>query len=422
MPTFEVRLEGHAYGGESIGRLPDGRAVFVPLALPGELVRIELVEEKRGFCRARLVEVLEASPDRVEPHCPHFGACGGCHYQHMRYAAQLEAKQAVLRDQLERIGGLRQPRLSEPVSAPQPYNYRNYVQFHLTPEGQLGYHRPRSQEVLAVKECHLPEPLINAVWPRLEFEPGSGIERVGLRLGAEDELLVTLESRNPESPELRVEDLPVSVAHLSPAGALTLAGSPEVTLEVLKRSFRVSAGSFFQVNTAMAERLVEQVIGLLEERGLLGPQTSALDLYCGAGLFSAFLRERVERLVGVEASPSAVEDFAYNLDEFTEVEIYEARVEQALAALDFRPDIALVDPPREGLDRKVVDWIVEAVPQALVYVSCDPATLARDARRLTAGGYRLEEARLFDLFPQTYHIESVSLWTRGETRARGTHV
>ncbi|MCC7128757.1 MAG: hypothetical protein IT297_00025, partial [Anaerolineae bacterium] len=113
---------------------------------------------------------------------------------------------------------------------------------------------------------------------------------------------------------------------------------------------------------------------------------------------------------------------AYNLDEFTEVEIYEARVEQALAALDFRPDIALVDPPREGLDRKVVDWIVEAVPQALVYVSCDPATLARDARRLTAGGYRLEEARLFDLFPQTYHIESVSLWTRGETRARGTHV
>lgn len=422
MPTFELRLDRHAYGGESIGRLPDGRAVFVPLTLPGELVRVELVEEKRGFCRARLLEVLETSPERVEPRCAHFGECGGCHYQHMRYTAQLQAKQSALRDQLERIGGLQQPQIKEPVPAPQPYNYRNHVQFHLTPEGQLGYHRPRSKETLAVRECHLPEPFINEVWQRLEFEPGSGIERVGLRLGIEDELLVTLESANPEPPELKVEDLPVSVAHLSPAGALTLAGSPEVTLEVLGRQFRVSAGSFFQVNNALAARLVEQVIGLLDEKGLLEPQTSVLDLYCGVGLFSAFLQERVGRLVGIEAAPSAVEDFTINLDEFDDVEIYESRVEQALAVLDFRPDVALVDPPREGLDRKVVEWIVKAAPPALVYVSCDPATLARDAKWLGAGGYQLEEARLFDMFPQTYHIESVSLWMKAEISARETHV
>lgn len=412
MTEFELTLDRFAFGGEAIGRLPDGRAAFVPLALPGERVRVELVEQKRSFARARLVEVLQPSPERVAPLCAHFGECGGCHYQHMRYEAQLASKQAVLKDQLERIGGLADPPLAEPVPAPEPFKYRNQVQFHLTAEGKLGYHRPRSDEVLAIRECHLPEPPINALWPQLEFEPGSGIERVGLRLGVDDDLLVALESAGLEIPELSVEDLPVSVAHLGPGGALVLAGSPDLAMEVLGRRFRVSAGSFFQVNTAMAAKLVEHVTGLIDGRNLLGSETLALDLYCGVGLFSAFLAERAGRLVGIEASPSAVDDFTYNLDEFEAVEIYEAPVEQALSVLDLHPDLVLADPPREGLDRHVVDEIVKMEPQALVYVSCDPATLARDAKRLSAGGFRLEEVRLFDLFPQTYHIESVSLWGR----------
>lgn len=411
-PEVELTLERFAYGGEAIGRLPDGRAVFVPLALPGERARVELVEQKRSYARARLVEVLQPSPDRDTPRCAHFGECGGCHYQHMHYTAQLQAKQAVLKDQLERIGGLADPPLADPEGAPEPFYYRNHVQFHLTPEGRLGYLRPRSKEALEIRECHLPEPPINEIWPQVEFEPGSGVERAGLRLGADGDLLLTLESGNLEPPELSVEDLPVSVAHLSPGGTLALAGSPEVTMEALGRRFRVSAGSFFQVNTAMAERLVECVMGLLDGRGLLGARVCALDLYCGVGLFSAFLRTRVGKLVGVEASASAVDDFAFNLDEFEAVEVYEAPVERALEALDLRPEIVLADPPRDGLGRGVVEQILKMGPRALVYVSCDPATLARDGRLLAAGGYRLEEARLFDMFPQTYHLESVSLWRR----------
>lgn len=406
--TYEVVLTAFGYGGESIGRLPDGRAVFVPFAIPGEKVCLELVEEKRGFARARLLEVLEPAADRCAARCVHFGRCGGCHYQHIPYPAQLAAKTTILRDQLERIGGLGAPSIGPPVASPQEYQYRNHVQFHLTREGKLGYHKPRSNEVFAIQECHLPEPALNELWPQLDFEALTEIERIGLRLGAEDDIQIILESRDPHAPDLSVEELPVSVVHLSPAGTLVLAGSPDITLNLLQRDFRVSAGSFFQTNTAIAQAMVEHVLRLVT----LDASTVALDAYCGVGLFSAFLAPRVGRLVGIEASPSAADDFSANLDEFDNVELYEAPVEAVLPGLDLQPDVALVDPPREGLDRSALDGLLRLAAPHLVYVSCDPATLGRDARRLAAGGYTLEQVTLFDQFPQTYHIESISLWAK----------
>ena len=406
--TFDVELTSFAYGGESIGRLPDGRLVFVPFTIPGETARLELVEQKRGFARARLLDVLEPSTGRIAPRCAHFGLCGGCHYQHMPYPAQLAAKRIILRDQLERIGGLKAPLVQPAVASVQEYQYRNHVQFHLTPDGKLGYHKPRSEQVFAIRECHLPEPVLNELWPQLDFEALAEIERIGLRLGADDDIQIILESRDPQPPDLSVEELPVSVVHLSPAGALVLAGSPDITIHVLGRDFRVSAGSFFQTNTAVAQVMVEHVLALLE----LDQNTVALEAYCGVGLFSAFLAERVGRLVGIEASPSAAEDFAANLDEFDNVELYEAPVEAALPGLDFQPDVVLVDPPREGIERSALEDLLRLAAPRLVYISCDPATLARDARRLVACGYTLAQVTLFDQFPQTFHIESVSLWSK----------
>ena len=241
------------------GRLPDGRAVFVPYALPGELVRMRLVEEKRGHARAELVEVLRPSPDRITPRCAHFGVCGGCHYQHLDYARQVEVKTAIFREQLERMGGIVNPPLRPLVPAPEPWNYRNTVQFHLTPAGQVGYQRAGSHAVIAIQECHLPQPALNELWPQLAFEPGSGIERVELRQGAEDDLLIALESAS-EPPELEVE-LPASVVYLGPNGALVMAGDDYLLIEVLGRPFRVSAGSFFQVNTAQAAAMVQSPAG-----------------------------------------------------------------------------------------------------------------------------------------------------------------
>lgn len=406
--TYEVDLTTYLYGGEVLGRLPDGRAVFVPFSLPGERVRIRLIEEKRNYARAELLEVLAPAPERIEPLCLHFGVCGGCHYQHIDYDHQLAAKAEIVRDQMERIGRMENPPVGTTVPCPEPYYYRNHVQFHQTPDGNLGYIKFYEDEVLAIQECHLPEPTLNEVWPQLDFEPLPDLDRIGLRLGREDDVQLTLESESLEAPELSVEEVDLSVVHLSPAGPLVLAGSPAITMEVKGRPFRVSAGSFFQVNTFMAEQMVDYLLENLE----LNPEMSVLELYCGAGLFAAFLAPRVGRLIGVESSPYAAEDFAFNLDEFDNVELYEAPAELALPHLYLQPDLIVLDPPRAGVDKEALDAIAASGAQQIVYISCDPATLARDARRLERGGYRLEKVTPFDLFPQTYHIETISLWRK----------
>ena len=405
-----VTLTTLAYGGEALGRLEDGRAVFVPFALPGEVVRARLVEEKRNHARADLVEVLAPSAERIASRCAHFGVCGGCHYQHMPYEAQLAAKTAILREQLERLGRFSDPPVREAVASSEAYHYRNHVQFHLTPGGQLGFIQRRPEQVFAVRECHLPEEPINETWPQLGFEPGSGLERVALRLGVEDDLQLILEGRDPQPPELSIEELRLSAVHLSPAGALVLAGSEYVVMEVAGRLFRVSAGSFFQVNTRMAAAMVEHLLANLPLRST----STVLDVYCGVGLFSAFLAPRIGRLVAIESSPEAADDFMANLDEFDNVELYEAPAEQVLPQLDLQPDAILLDPPRAGLERVVTEAVLRMQAPVVAYVSCDPSTLARDARRLAEGGYHLDSITPFDLFPQTYHIESISFWSRGK--------
>jgi 23S rRNA (uracil1939-C5)-methyltransferase len=408
MDTYEIVLNSLVYGGDALGRLPDGRAAFVPFALPGEKVRIQVIEEKRGHVRASLLEVLEASPQRISPRCVHFGVCGGCHYQHMDYADQLKVKQAVLCEQLERIGGLQDIPCMPAVASPQPWYYRNHVQFHQTPEGKLGYQAARSNTVIAIRECHLPETPLNETWPLLDMEHIPGLERVGLRLGTDEDIMLILESSEPEPVDFSVEELPISAVHLGPGGALVLAGSQTLTIEVLGRQFQVSPATFFQVNTLQAAAMVEH---LLQNLRLDGTMT-LLDVYSGAGLFSAFLAARVGRLVGIELSPSACIDFAVNLDEFENVELYEASAEDVLTSQQFQPQVIVVDPPRAGLGQRTLDGLLAQVAGQIAYISCDPSTLARDAKRLIAGGYTLRQITPFDLFPHTFHIESISIWEK----------
>ncbi len=412
MTEFEVELTILVYGGAAMGRLEDGRAVFVPFALPGERVLARVVEEKRGFVRAELVQVLRPAENRIQPRCKHFGACGGCHYQHMEYRDQLTVKEAVLRDQIERIGGVVNPPVREIVPSPQAWNYRNSVQFHLSPAGKLGFQRGESNEVIEISECHLPEAALNELWPQLDLEPVPGLERVALRAGADEtsDLLMVLEGSTLEAPELSVEELPVSVVHQGPGGTLVLAGDDALVQEVNGRAFRVSAGSFFQVNIPQAEQMVKHVLSLVPEWA----GKAVLDLYCGVGLFSAFLAEHGATVTGVEASEAACEDFAVNLDEFEEVTLYQGPAGEILQRLELHPDVVVVDPPRAGLEKAALDEIVAMQAPLLVYVSCDPATLARDVKRLLVGGYVLEQITPFDLFPQTYHIESVAV-LRGQS-------
>jgi len=265
----------------------------------------------------------------------------------------------------------------------------------------------RAPVVFAIRECHLPEGSINSFWPQLELEPGMNIERVSLRTGDDNDLILILESDSPESPELDIE-AGASVVHAFEENAVVIAGNDHMTISVLGRMFRVSALSFFQINTAMAEKMLQHLLTSLP----VSLSTTLLDVYCGVGLFSAFFASKCERVIGIESSPSACEDFTVNLDEFENVELYEGLAEEVIPYLEARPDIVLVDPPRAGLEKRVVDGILKLNPPGIAYVSCDPSTLARDARRLVEGGYKLRQTTPFDLFPQTFHIESISIFEK----------
>ncbi len=399
-----------------MGRLPDGLAVFVPFGLPGERVRIHLVEEKRGFARGALIEVIQPSPQRIEAHCAHFfsrlpagvqtasKACGGCHYQHLSYEEQLTAKAEILRDQLQRIGKIEAPPMQATVPSPQPWNYRNHMQFHLTAQGQVGFFNAAGNQVIDIAECHLPELEVNAFWPQLAFEPGMKLERVSVRSGLDQELMVTIESGQPETPELEVE-ADISVTHIFDEHVVVMAGEDHLVIPVLGANFRVSAGSFFQVNTKMAEKMVSHLLDRLP----VNTSSILLDVYCGVGLFSKFFAPKCAQVIGIESSASACEDFGFNLDEFENVDLYEGPAEDVLPHLQVRPEIVIVDPPRAGLEKPVVDGLLKLGARTIAYVSCDPSTLARDLGRLIAGGYHLTDVTPFDMFPQTYHIESISI-------------
>ncbi|MDP1547439.1 MAG: class I SAM-dependent RNA methyltransferase [Anaerolineales bacterium] len=431
---YEITLEKLTYGGDAMGRLPDGRAVFVPFGLPGETVRIRLTQEKQNFARGEILDILKSSPDRIQPKCKHFhsllpsgeglgmrDSCGGCHYQNLPYEKQLQAKADILRDQLQRIGKIENPPVQPTIPSLEQWNYRNHIQFHLTDDGKVGYvfsPLPSGEgRVRAIEECHLPEPAIDSFWRDLQFESRMNLERVSLRTGDDDELMLILESETEETPELEIE-ADISIVHIYEDHPVVIAGSDHLTIQILGKDFHISAPSFFQVNTKMAEKMVEHLISNLQSLILTDQPITLLDLYCGVGLFSKFFAPKYAKVIGIESSPSACEDFAINLDEFDNVELYEGTAEEILPALVGHafsvtdPIHIILDPPRAGLDKHALDAILQIQAQVIAYISCDPSTLARDAARLIKGGYTLKQVTPFDLFPQTYHIESISIFER----------
>ena len=402
---FEVRTTACVYGGDALARLPDGRAVFIPYALPDELLQIRLVEEKERYARGEISEIIKPSSNRIEPRCPHFQECGGCHYQHIPYQEQLQIKESILIDQFRRVGKLDSPPVKSIQPSPSPWNYRNHIQFHIAEDGRLGFLKHRSNEIVAIRECHLPEESLNEIWPSFNLDYIPGLDRISLRSGeAGQDALVLLESQGQEPFEFSV-DLPLSAVLQGPGGEIVLSGDDFTIIPILDFPFVVSAGAFFQINTQVTEILVTKILESLP----LESDTVCLDVYCGVGLFSAFLAPRVKKVIGIESSPSACEDYLYNLAEYENVELYDLPAEEVMPELELSPDIVILDPPRGGLSKTVLDSVVDLGPDLIAYISCDPATLARDIQRLDKKGYRLEESTPFDMFPQTYHIESLNL-------------
>ena len=460
-----LTIEKLIYGGDGLARLPAagasaadsigsdegrgrGKAVFVPFVLAGEKIDATLTEQKSGFARARVDAVVEPSPQRIQPACPYFTRCGGCSYQHATYEHQLEIKKEILRENLRRIAKLDLPFDIEVHPSP-PWNYRNRSRLQIRNEqGQAGpifgagYFKLASHELLPVEECPISSPLINrgiaSLWQsgRAGKVP-PGVREVEFFANADDtQLLVDVGcAGTARRAAVRgwAEDLLAAMPEIvgvtafrEPNPGDRKAGTPEVlvtvgaaylTYQTQRSAYRVSAGSFFQTNRHLTDELVKIVTA--GQSGKL-----ALDLYAGVGLFSTAL-SGFFHVISVETSQTSTADLTYNQP--PNGETIQATAEQYLAGgektgrvgrgartqaspaahISNKPDLVVVDPPRSGLGESVAQSLATLAAERLTYVSCDPATLARDLVPLLAAGYRVEQLHLVDLFPQTYHLESV---------------
>lgn len=378
-----VTLHGFAHGGEAVGRMPDGKAVFVAHAIPGETVAVRVVSEHKRWCRAELVEVVEPSPDRVTGPCPYFGPgqCGGCTLQHISPPRRRALQRQVVVDQLERLGGIADPPVAEMVPAGE-YGYRSRARFSATAEGVLGFRRHASHDIVAVERCLLLDERTHAArvaagdgWAAAEF--------------------------------VEVKTAAQGTAVVSTAGRTTAiaAGDETLTESVAGLRYRVSATSFFQANRQGAGELVR----LVRAGAGVRAGTTVLDLYSGVGLFAAALLADGAVVTAVEGHPVAAEDARHNLG--AGADVIAAPVERAVQDLSRRNarfDVVVLDPPRKGAGAAVIDIVANLAARTIIVVACDPAALGRDSRTLAGHGWTLRQAVPVDQFAQTGHVEVVA--------------
>ncbi|MFS8913200.1 23S rRNA (uracil(1939)-C(5))-methyltransferase RlmD [Synechococcus sp. B60.2] len=417
-----------------------GRVVFVAQGVPGDRVVAQVIEIKRNYLVGRIRSLLAPSPQRVRPACIVADKCGGCQWQHVSYEQQLATKQQILRDALERIGGLSLPEPVPILGSPQPLRYRNKVTYPIAKaEGQplrMGYYRPGSHRLVNLNQCpvqderldvflrEIKQDLQETGWSVYDESRHQGhLRHLGLRIGRRTrEVLLTLVSCSRDLPHLerwaqrwlqRYPDLVGVCLNLNPArtnvifGPQTevIAGRGSLREELAGLSFWIDSTSFFQVNTEQAEAFFTWIVDQLQLRG----EEIVLDAYCGIGTLTLLLARRAKRAIGVEVLPAAVAQARYNaqFNGIASAQFFQGTVEAVLPTLP-PADIVVLDPPRRGCDRQVLEILKQRQPQRIVYISCHPATLARDLQILMAeGSYRLTQWRAADFFPQTGHVEGV---------------
>jgi len=366
----------------------EGRSVFVDYGIPGESVIAELDIGRADALFGRVVDVLQPDAERIDAPCQYFGECGGCQWQHVAYARQLEFKRALVIQELERAG-FREPPVSPTVGAETPWGYRNHVRFTAKRRGEIGFVRRGTHRFLRVDRCLIADPWVNDAIPQLQGKAG-GLHQVAIRRGVKTgELLV-----HPD---------------LDALGTSIPSGQKYYHEEVLGHRFRISGASFFQTNTPQAERL----ICLVREKLALQPHETLADAYAGVGTFAVVLAGLVRRVIAIEESSAAVDDAMVNIEGEPNVQYYRGKVEEVLPELNEPIDALVLDPPRVGVHRAAIAAVQLRAPGRIAYVSCDPSTLARDLRLLVDGlpdaaRYELTDVTPVDMFPQTHHIECVA--------------
>jgi 23S rRNA (uracil1939-C5)-methyltransferase len=433
----ELKIEKLVYGGEGIARIVDAqsgraKAVFVPFVGPEEVVEASIIEEKPGFARARVEKILQPSPARIEPPCPYFLRCGGCQYQHLEYSSQVKAKAQILEETLARTAKLK---LDHPVQthAGEPYHYRNRTRMRVAHDPfAVGYYMYGSHSLLPVEECPISSLLINralaTLWQLgrneriheavrevqffandddskllLEFFIEPGVEAEALRAtvevlrGTMAEIVGVAVFQGAPADDSEDQRAPLTRAKSSPG---TFFGDRSLVYATENYDYQVSAGAFFQVNRFLLDEMIEAVTA--RQSGKL-----AVDLYSGGGFFTLPLAQKFQQVIAVEASTHSYADLKFNAP--ANAKAIRVPTEEFLRneVRRYSPDLVVVDPPRAGLGENTARLLGRTSVPRVTYVSCDPATLARDMKVLIEAGFHVEEAHLFDLFPQTFHLESV---------------
>lgn len=408
MHTIEVTPTQMAYGGAAVAR-HEGQVVFVPYALPDERVQVAIPPSTKRWVEGHLTDIVEPSAARVTPPCPHFGAgkCGGCQWQHADYPAQLHYKTEVVRDQLQRIGGIESPSVLPCLGMANPWHYRNHIQLRVGQKG-LGFVSENHAGIYPIDSCEIANDVLHPLISRLANVPLKGISRLVLRGSTRTgERLVIVEGEGaPHLLPYIPEDS--SVVMRDPKGKVhALRGEPAFHEEAAGRRWQIHANAFFQVNTVQAEQLLATVHTFL---GPLNGNEQLIDGYAGAGFFGLSLAAEVGHSWLIESHPAAVESARLHAQAMTNVSILHGKTEDVLTEWGNRPapDIVVIDPPRAGCAPAVLESLGKVQVPIIIYVSCDPATQARDIRRLRDFGYFLDVVQPVDLFPHSYHIESVA--------------
>lgn len=421
-----VTIESMAFQGNAVARV-NGKVVFVPQAIKGETAQVEIVEEKRDYGVGVVRQITLSSPFRVSPPCPYFSLCGGCQWQHIDYEAQAGFKKEILEETLKRLGGLEQVPQVTVFPSPLPYGYRVRVQLK-GKQARVGYYEKRSHRIIPIDRCPIAHPLINQIISLLQDSPSlfSPVEEVEVNVSPEEGRGILVLHPFPAAPKIEKE-IPGFLRHhpllkglaVARKGKLNLFGETDLSFTVCfpKKGqsrnvrLRTSPQSFFQIHPEQNQNLVQTVI----ELGALKDEERLLDLYAGIGNLTLPLASFTREVTGIEENRTAVMD-ARNNARANAVEgcrFICGKVEEVLKSTSLeKPDVILLDPPRSGC-KEAVAHIVALRPKRIVYVSCDPATFARDLRLFAERGYTLRRIALIDLFPQTYHMEVVGLLQAG---------
>jgi len=420
---IDVRIEKLVYGGEGLAH-HEGHTVFAPFVLPDESVSIEPLETRKKFIRGRVAQIKTPSADRAVAPCPYFGVCGGCNYQHIPYELQLHYKAEILRETLARLGRLHWEGPIVP-HASLPFGYRNRVQWKIgldeTGSREIGYFQPGSQKLCAIRQCPIASPRLNEALGAIVNLLQSGklppeLREIEVFADHDDDRLLLnldLDGANSAAADLAatfraaLPSVETTLVHDRRTDHFELVGPGYIKYRVGDHTYRIGHLSFFQVNRFVLDELVRAVVG--DARGKV-----ALDLFAGVGLFSLPLANRFERLIAVEANEAAARDLESNLQASgaASPNLRQTTVEAFLEQWHERPDLVVLDPPRTGVAARALARLIKIAPQEIIYLSCDPATLARDLAILAGDAqnprsYQISELHLVDIFPQTYHIEAL---------------